>query len=67
LLTIPKILLPMALYGIGHYLYGPNMGYLIVALAGVMGYAFKNKVFSIIENIYKTEKYKTLAAYKQKN
>ena len=67
LLTIPKILLPMALYGIGHYLYGPNMGYLIVTLAGVMGYAFKNKVFSIIENIYKTEKYKTLAAYKQKN
>jgi len=67
LLTIPKIVLPMALYGIGHYLYGPNMGYLIVALAGVLGYAFKNKVFGIIENIYKTEKYKTLAAYKQKN
>jgi hypothetical protein len=43
------------------------MGYLIVALTGVLGFAFKDKVFRIIENIYKNEKYKTLAAYKQGN
>ncbi len=67
LLTLPKLLLPMILYAIGHYLYSPNVGYLIVALAGVFGFAFKNKVFGIIENIYKKEKYKTLAAYKQSN
>ncbi len=65
LLAIPKLLLPMLLYAIGHYAHSPNTGYLIVALAGVLGYALKNKVFTIIENIYKTEKYKTLAAYKQ--
>lgn len=67
LLAVPKLLLPMLLYAIGHYAHSPNTGYLIVALAGVLGYALKNKVFTIIENIYKTEKYKTLAAYKQKN
>jgi hypothetical protein len=67
LLALPKMLLPMILYAIGHYAHSPNMGYLIVALAGVLGFAFKEKVFSIIENIYKTEKYKTLAAYSQRN
>ncbi len=67
LLALPKILLPMLLYAAGHYLYSPYMGYLIVGFAGVLGFAFKNKVFAIIENIYKNEKYKTLAAYKQSN
>src|SRR5690606_35802491 len=67
LLTLPKLLLPMLLYGLGHYLFNPNVGYAIVAVAGILGFAFKNKVFSIIENIYKTEKYKTLEAYKQTN
>ena len=67
LLTVPKLLLPMLLYGIGHYLFNPNVGYAIVALSGILGFAFKNKVFTIIENIYKTEKYKTLEAYKQTN
>ena len=67
LLALPKLLLPMVLYAIGHYTYGPEMGYIIVALAGVLGFAFKEKVFTIIENIYITEKYKTLAAYRQRN
>ncbi len=67
LLTVPKLLLPMLLYGIGHYLFNPNVGYAIVALAGILGFAFKNKVFGIIENVYKTQKYKTLEAYKQTN
>ena len=67
LLTVPKLLLPMLLYGIGHYLFNPNVGYAIVAIAGILGFTFKNKVFAIIENIYKTQKYKTLEAYKQTN
>jgi len=36
-------------------------------MAGVLGFAFKDKVFSKIEKIYKTEKYKTIDAYKQKS
>lgn len=66
-LTIPKIILPLVLYAIGYYLYNANVGYLIVAVTGILGFALKNKVFSIIENVYKTEKHKTLAAYKQTN
>ncbi|ETN94095.1 hypothetical protein P278_28990 [Zhouia amylolytica AD3] len=67
LLTIPKLLLPMALYAVGHYTIGPMLGYALVTLAGLLGFAFKEKVFDIIEKVYKTEKYKTIAAYKQKN
>ncbi len=67
LLALPKLLLPMIFYAIGHYAHSPEAGYLIVALTGVLGFAFKEKVFSIIENIYKTEKYKTLAAYSESN
>lgn len=67
LLTLPKLVLPMILYAIGHYLVNPETGFLMVAGAGVLGFAFKEKVFTIIEKIYKSEKYETIAAYKQKN
>lgn len=67
LLTIPKLLLPMILYAVGHYTISPLAGMLFVAGAGVLGFAFKEKVFTIIEQIYKSEKYQTIAAYKQKN
>ena len=67
LLTIPKLLLPMALYGAGYYLISPNAGLAFVAGAGILGFAFRNKMFTIIERLYKTEKYKALDAYSQKN
>lgn len=67
LIAIPKMLLPMGLYALGYYIFSPNMGLLFVALAGILGFAFRNFVFSKIEKIYKTEKYATIAAYKQKN
>src|SRR5690606_37570339 len=66
LLTIPKLLLPMGVYALGHFIFTPTMGYVFVAVLGILGFAFKEKVFKIIEGIYKTEKYKTLAAYKEK-
>ena len=67
LISIPKLLVPMLLYAAGYYLFSANIGYLFVALAGVLGFAFRNKVFAMIEKVYKTEKYATIAAYKQKN
>ncbi|MBT8184923.1 MAG: hypothetical protein KJN76_08780 [Eudoraea sp.] len=66
LLTLPKLLLPLVVYAIGHYLINPIAGYLFVAITGILGFAFKNVVFKMIEKIYKKEKYKTLLAYKQK-
>ncbi len=66
LLSLPKMALPMIFYAIGHYAHSPYAGYVLVAVAGIAGFAFRNKVFDIIEGIYKTEKYKTISAYKQK-
>lgn len=67
LISLPKLLLPVLLYGAGFYLISPNAGLAFVALAGVLGFALRGKVFTIIEKIYKTEKYKTIDAYKQKS
>lgn len=67
LLGIPKMALPMGLYAIGYYLISPEAGIIIVAAFGILGFAFRNLVFSMIEKVYKIEKYKTLAAYKQSN
>ncbi|MBT8178865.1 MAG: hypothetical protein HKP23_02885 [Flavobacteriaceae bacterium] len=66
LLTVPKLLLPLVVYALGHYLVNPTVGYAMVALSGIIGFAFKDAVFRKIEKIYKKEKYKTLLAYKQK-
>jgi hypothetical protein len=67
LISLPKLLLPMLLYYVGYSFFSPEIGLVFVASAGVLGFAFRNKVFSLIEKIYKTEKYATIAAYKQKN
>jgi len=67
LISIPKLAVPMILYALGYSLFSANIGFLFVALAGVLGFAFRNKVFAMIEKIYKTEKYATIVAYKQKN
>lgn len=67
LLTIPKLLLPMALYALGFYLISPQAGLAFVAGAGILGFAFRNKMFTIIERVYKIEKYKAISAYSQKN
>jgi len=67
LISLPKLLVPMLLYTLGYSLFSANIGFLFVALAGVLGFAFRDKVFTKIEKIYKTEKYATIAAYKQKN
>ncbi|HNP31913.1 MAG TPA: DUF5687 family protein [Flavobacterium sp.] len=67
LISIPKLVVPMGLYALGFYLFSANAGFLFVALAGVLGFAFRNVVFAKIEKVYKSEKYETIAAYKQKN
>lgn len=67
LLSLPKMLGPIALYFIGNLIQGPVLGYILVAAVGVIGFAFRDKAFNQIIKIYKSEKYKTLAAYKQNN
>lgn len=66
LVSLPKMLGPMALYGIGYLLVAPWLGFALIAIAGLIGFAFRDKVFDLIIKIYKKEKYRTLEAYKQK-
>jgi hypothetical protein len=67
LLTLPKLLLPVLLYWVGSYIMSPKLGLVLVISAGVLGFLFRNAAFSLIEKIYKKEKYKTIEAYKQKS
>ncbi len=67
LITIPQLGLPMLVYWLGSHFASPTVGLALVALLGIIGFAFKDKAFSLIEKIYKTEKYATIAAYKQKS
>lgn len=67
LLSIPKLLLPMLLYGAGYYLISPAAGMIFVVIAGIIGFVLRDRVFTWIERVYKTEKYSTLDAYKQKS
>lgn len=65
LISLPKLLLPMVVYAIGHYTLGWQFGYILVALTGILGLLFRNKILNKIATVYQTEKYETLAAYKQ--
>ena len=67
LLSIPKFVVPMFVYYVGVLIQSKSFGLILVALVGVLGFAFRNLVFGWIEKIYQEEKHKTLEAYKQKN
>lgn len=66
LLSLPKIFLPLLLYWLGLRFADKTIALSLVAGVGVLGFIFKEKVFSLIEKRYKTEKYSTISAYKQK-
>jgi hypothetical protein len=65
LIAIPKLLVPVLLYVLGKSISGETMGMLLVLVAGILGFAFRGAVFTMIEKIYKSEKYATIAAYKK--
>jgi len=67
LLGLPKMVLPMGLFALGNVIHSEFLGMGLVAVAGVIGFAFKEKVFTLIESIYKKEKFAALAAYKQQS
>lgn len=67
LLAVPKIILPLVLFSIGHYLFNDIVAFALITGVGILGLLFRNFVFRKIEKLYKSEKYDTLAAYKQVN
>lgn len=66
LIALPKLLLPIMIFYIFYRCFNEMAGFAAVAVLGLAGLAFRNSMFSLIEKIYKREKYATLAAYKQK-
>lgn len=67
LLLIPKMLLPMAVFGITKYFFGMTAAVVSIAILGLIGFLFREKIFDIIVKHYKKEKYTTLDAFKNKD
>ncbi|PKF72916.1 DUF5687 family protein [Chryseobacterium sp. PMSZPI] len=67
LLLIPKMLLPMAVFAITKYFFGITAGVISIAVLGLIGFLFREKIFDIIVKHYKKEKYSTLDAFKNKS
>ena len=61
--TLP-MLIPLFLFYIGVLIKDSNLGFLLIASFGVIGFFFRNIAFKIVEKIYKSEKYETVKAYK---
>ncbi len=67
LLTIPKMVLPVLIYYAFALTISMEAGFIAIAVTGLLGLLFRNKILTIVENTYKNEKYDTIAAYAQKD
>ena len=67
LIALPKMVLPMLLFYIPYKLINYEAGIISLGLSGVLGIVFQNFFLNKIEKIYQTGKYKTIAAFGEKN
>jgi hypothetical protein len=67
LLVIPKMLVPMAVFGASKHFFGMSGGVISIVILGLIGFLFREKIFDIVVKHYKKEKYSTLDAFKTKN
>lgn len=67
LLLIPKMFLPMVVFAVMQHFFGIAAGVISVAVLGLIGFLLREKIFDIIVKHYKTEKYSTLEAFKNKD
>lgn len=67
LLLIPKMLLPIAVFGATKYFFGMTVAVISIAALGLIGFLLREKIFDIIVKQYKSEKYSTLDAFTSKN
>ena len=61
--TLP-MLIPIFLFYVGVLIKDSNLGFLLIASFGIIGFFFRNIAFKIVEKIYTSEKYETINAYK---
>ena len=67
LIALPKMVLPMLLFYIPYKFINFEVGLIVLGLSGVLGIIFRNFFLNKIETIYQKGKYKTIAAYNEKN
>lgn len=67
LVSLPKIFIPILIYIIFKSLWNLEAALVALTVVGISGLVFRDRVFNIIERLYKSEKYEALTAYKQKN
>lgn len=65
LLLIPKMLLPMAVYYAMFKMFGISAAVISIAVLGLIGFLFREKIFDMIVRKYKSEKYSTIEAFKK--
>lgn len=64
LLSIPTLAIPMVLYLILTAFLPFNTAIIVFIAIGLVGILLKKPMFNLIENLYKSQKYKTIKAYK---
>lgn len=64
LLSIPTIAIPLVLYLILTTFLPFNTAIIVFIVIGLIGILLKKPMFNLIENLYKSQKYKTIKAYK---
>lgn len=67
LISLPKIVIPILIYITFKTFWNLEAALVALTVVGASGLIFRNKVFDIIERLYKSEKYEALMGYKQKN
>ena len=65
LFMIPKMIVPMAVYGIVEKVFGISVAVTSIGVLGLIGFIFHEKILDIVLKKYKTEKYSTLEAFKK--
>jgi hypothetical protein len=66
LISLPKMLGPYAIFIVPYYFLGFNAGVIALALSGILGLVFTKQFLKFIEKTYQKGKYKTVAAFAEK-
>ena len=66
LIMIPIIGIPIMLYGLGYLIAGKSAGILLIALVGLIGFAFHKSIIRFCTNNFMLNRYKISAAFRNK-
>ena len=67
IIGIPLMVLPLAIFGVSYYFFSFEMGCLVLAVIGLIGIVFHQKLMNFISEKYLDSKYKMIQAFNQDN